>query len=113
MPVRSETWLTDAGLNVVVLSTAIRGRGIWVESTYLGHGGAETQIAHLTAAPGRAGETESRSIPHELIPVIHVRRRCLYDHLQRLQDFLVELDHTAQIDGLDAAVAAMELAADT
>jgi hypothetical protein len=112
MPVRSETWLTDAGLNVVVLTTAIRGRGIWVESTYLGHVGAETQVAHLTAAPGRQGETESRSVPHELIPVIHVRRRCLYDHLQELQDFLVELGHTAQIDGLEAAVAAMELAAD-
>jgi hypothetical protein len=113
MPVRSETWLTDAGLNVVVLSTAIRGRGIWVESTYLGHAGAETQVTHLTAAPGRAAVTESRAVPHELIPVIHVRRRCLYDHLQQLQDFLVELGHQAQIDGLDDAVAAVELAADS
>jgi hypothetical protein len=112
MPIRSETWLTDAGLNVVVLSTAIRGRGIWVESTYLGHGGAETQITHLTAAPGRLGETEARSVPHEAIPVIHVRRRCLYDHLQRLQDYLDELGHTAQIHGLDDAVAAVELSAD-
>ena len=108
MPVRSETCLTDAGLNVVVLSTAIRGRGIWVESTYLGHGGADTQVSHLMVAPGRSGETEARSVPHDEMPVVHVRRLCLYDHLQRLQDFLDELGHTAQVHGLELAVEGVE-----
>ncbi len=108
MPARSETILTEAGPNALVLSTTLRDRGIWVDSTYLGHGGAETQIAHLTAAPGQPGETESRSVPHELIPVIHVRRRCLYDHLQRLQDFLDDLGHMGQVHGLDVAVEAVE-----
>jgi hypothetical protein len=40
--------------------------------------------------------------------VIHVRRLCLYDHLQRLQDFLDSLGHTGQVHGLDLAVEAVE-----
>jgi hypothetical protein len=108
MPARSETILTEAGPNALVLSTTIRDRGIWVDSTYLGHGGTETQVSHLLVAPGRMGETESRSVPHDEIPVIHVRRLCLYDHLQRLQDFLGELGHVGQVDGLDRAIEAVE-----
>ena len=108
MPVRSETILTEAGPNVLVLSTTLRDRGIWVDSTYLGHGGAETQITHLLVAPGRSGETESRAVAHDEVPVIHVRRLCLYDHLQRLQDFLDDLGHTGQVHGLDVAVEAVE-----
>ena len=108
MPVRSETILTEAGPNALVLSTTLRDRGIWLDSTYLGHGSAETQITHLLVAPGRPGETESRSVPHDEVPVIHVRRLCLYDHLQRLQDFLDSLGHTAQVHGLDLAIEAVE-----
>ena len=70
MPVRSETVLTEAGPNVLVLSTTLRDRGIWCDSTYLGHGGAETQITHLLVAPARVGETECRSVEHDDIPVI-------------------------------------------
>ena len=47
-------------------------------------------------------------MPHDEVPVIHVRRLCLYDHLQRLQDFLGSLGHTAQVHGLDVAVEAVE-----
>jgi hypothetical protein len=107
-PARSETVLTEASLNVIVLSTTLRDRGLWLDSTYLGHGGADTQISHLMVAPGRIGESEARAVDHNEIPVLHVRRRCLYDHLQRLQDFLEELGHCAQVDGLDMAVEAVE-----
>ncbi len=108
MPARSETVLTEAGPNALVLSTTLRDRGIWLDSTYLGHGGTETQVSHLLVAPGRPGETEARSVSHDEIPVTHVRRLCLYDHLQRLQDFLDSLVHTGQIHGLDLAVEAVE-----
>jgi hypothetical protein len=108
MPARSETILTEAGPNALVLSTTLRDRGIWIDSTYLGHGGTDTQITHLLVAPGRAGETESRAVAHDEVPVIHVRRLCLYDHLQRLQDFLDTLGHTAQVHGLDLAIEAVE-----
>jgi hypothetical protein len=107
-PAKSETLLTEASLNVIVLSTTLRDRGTWLDSTYLGHGGTDTQITHLLVAPGRLGESEWRSVDHNEIPVLHVRRRCLYDHLQRLQDFLEELGHCGQIDGLDRAVEAVE-----
>jgi hypothetical protein len=108
MPVRSETILTEAGPNALVLSTTLRDRGIWLDSTYLGHGSAETKITHLLVAPGRAGETQARGVPHDEVPVIHVRRLCLYDHFQRLQDFLEELGHVGQIHGLDVAVESVE-----
>jgi hypothetical protein len=108
MPVRSETILTEAGPNALVLSTTLRDRGIWLDSTYLGHGSAETLITPLLVAPGRAGETQSRGVPHDEVPVIHVRRLCLYDHFQRLQDFLDELGHVGQIHGLDVAVESVE-----
>ena len=107
-PVRSETLLTEAGPNALVLSTTLSDRGIWLDSTYLGHGSAETQITHLLVAPGRSGETECRTVPHDEIPVIHVRRLCLYDHLQRLQDYLDSLGHTGQVSGLDHAIEAVE-----
>ena len=108
MPARSETVLTEAGPNALVLSTMLRDRGIWLDSTYLGHGNAETQITHLFVAPGRSGETEARAVPHDEIPVIHVRRLCLYDHFQRLQDYLDSLGHTGQVSGLDHAIEAVE-----
>jgi hypothetical protein len=108
MPVRSETILTEAGPNALVLSTTIRDRGLWLDSTYLGHGSADTQITHLLVAPGRCGETEARTVPHDDVPVIHVRRLCLYDHFQRLQDFLGDLGHIGQIHGLDHAIEAVE-----
>ena len=108
MPTVSETVLTEAGPNALVLSTTIRDRSIWLDSAYLGHGGADTQVTHLLVAPGRTGETEGRAVPHDAIPVVHVRRLCLYDHLQRLQDFLGELGHTAQVHGLEGAIEAVE-----
>jgi hypothetical protein len=37
------------------------------------------------------------------------RRRCLYDHLQRLQAFLETREHTVQIPLADDALFAMEL----
>src|SRR4051812_14526001 len=33
MPARSETILTEAGPNALVLSTTLRDRGIWIDST--------------------------------------------------------------------------------
>src|SRR3954452_23927224 len=108
MPARSETILTEAGPNALVLSTTLRDRGVWLDSTYLGDGGAEMQVGHLVSAQGPVGETESRSVPPDEIPVIHVRMLCLYDPLQRLQDFLGDLGHIAQVDGLDRAIDAVE-----
>src|SRR4051794_4455534 len=99
MPARSETILTEAGPNALVLSTTLRDRGIWIDSTYLGHGGCETQVTHLLVAPRRGGEPGPRAVGPAETPVIHVRRLCLYDPLQRLQDFLDSLGHMGRCTG--------------
>src|SRR5256885_15039165 len=74
MPARSETILTEAGPNALVLSTTLRDRGIWIDSTYLGHGGTETQITHPLVAPGLAAEAAARGAAHDEVPGIHARR---------------------------------------
>ena len=102
--VRSTTRTVSAGAYQFVISTVLPGTGIELQSSYVGHGNLEeTQITHLLLALGHC-ETELRSVPHYAIPVQHGRRRCLYDHLQRLQDFVQDLGHDVSIDGLDDAL---------
>ena len=106
--VRAETLIASAGACALVLSTTVPERGITVHSTYLGHDGAPTQVAHLLLGGGRV-ESEAHSRPHAELPVVHARRRCLYDHLQRLQDLVAELGlGRAAVDGLEQAVEAVE-----
>jgi hypothetical protein len=70
-------------------------------SSYVGHEGAETQIAELLLAPDRPAVTRARSASHSEIPVFFARERCLYDHLGSLQELLAELGYgDASIDVL-------------
>jgi hypothetical protein len=102
--VRSTTRTVSAGAYQFVISTILPGTGIELQSSYIGHGNLEeTQITHLLLALGHC-ETELRSVPHYAIPVQHGRRRCLYDHLQRLQDFVRDLGHDVSIDAFDDAL---------
>jgi hypothetical protein len=65
-------------------------------------------VTHLLLAPGsRALRAEPLAQPE--VPVVWARRRCLYDHLQRLGDFLRELGYErVQIDVCDEALAGVE-----
>ena len=102
--VRSATRTVSAGAYQFVISTVLPGTGIELQSSYIGHGNLEeTQITHLLLAVGQQ-ETELRWAPHYAIPVQHARRRCLYDHLQRLSDFVAELGHELAIDTFDDAL---------
>lgn len=107
-PERFETRLASAGAYALVLSSVLPDHAIELHSSYLGHPGAPTRVSHLMLAPGI---TDSESVEHDesLIPVMVARRRCIYDHLQRLQDFLAELGHTVQIPLADDALLAVEL----
>jgi len=107
-PERSETRLAAVGAYALVLSSVLPARAVELHSSYLGHPGAPTQASHLLLAPE---ETNSEAAEHseDSIPVIVARRRCLYDHLQRLQSFLEALGHTAQIPLPDDALIAVEL----
>jgi hypothetical protein len=107
-PERFETRLASAGAYALVLSSVLPKRAIELHSSYLGHPGAPTQATHLLLAPG---QSTSEAVEHDerSIPVMTARRRCLYDHLQRLQAFLEEREHTVQIPLADDALLAVEL----
>lgn len=106
-PERLETLVLSAGPYALVLSSVLPGRAIELHSSYLGHPGVPTQASHLLLA---AGFRDSETVEHQetSIPVMVARRRCLYDHLQRLQDHLAELGHTALIPLADDALLAVE-----
>ncbi len=106
-PERFETRLTSAGAYALVLSSVLPKRAIELHSTYLGHPGAPTQASHLMLAPGQ-NTTEAVEHDERSIPVMIARRRCLYDHLHRLQAFLEGHEHTVQIPLADDALLAVE-----
>jgi len=65
-------------------------------------------VTYLLLARG-VSELEHRVLGHAEVPVEYARRRCLYDHLQRLQDFADELGiGPLEADVLDETVAAVD-----
>jgi hypothetical protein len=92
--VRSSTTVAGVGAYHLALATVLPDRGVELHSFYTGHDRlGETRVTHLLLAPrGRA----LRVAPcrNAEIPVMWARRRCLYDHLQCLADWLRELGHT-------------------
>ncbi len=106
-PERFQTLLLNAGAYALVLSSVLPARAIELHSSYLGHPGTPTQATHLLLAPGLSA-SDAVEHDHTAIPVIIARRRCLYDHLQRLQDHLAQLGYTAQIPLADDTLLAVE-----
>ncbi len=105
--VRCQTRATSVGPYVLVLDTVLGDHGIDLHSTYTGHEGTSTLASHLLLAPGLR-DTIAAEHEHDAIPVTHARRRCLYDHLQHLQDLLRDTGANANIPLDDTAVAAVE-----
>jgi hypothetical protein len=108
--VASETRYAEAGAYVLVLSSCVAELGLELHSTYVGHPGVETRVTHLilgARGPQRAA-TEAVARPDGELPVVFARRRCLFDHLQRLQDELAGIGHQAGIDVDDASVSELE-----
>lgn len=108
VPERFETRMASAGAYALVLSSVLPSRAIELHSSYLGHPGARTQTSHLMLTPA-ANASETVEHDHDAIPVMIARRRCVYDHLQRLQAFLGELGLAVQIPLADDALLAVEL----
>lgn len=107
--VRSETRVDGVGAWHVVLRTVLRDLGVELQSSYTGHDHlSESGVIHLVLAP-ELHELEPRLLSQAAVPVVWARRRCLYDHLQRLQDLLGELGHdSVEIDVLDDALLAVD-----
>lgn len=93
-PVRATTRVSEVGAYVLCLSTALPDLGIDFHSTYTGHAGTETQITELLLAGGVA-HSLGRTRPHEELPVVAERRRCLLDHLARLRERLEQQSRLA------------------
>jgi hypothetical protein len=105
--VRSRTRASTIGPYVLVLDTVIPEKGIELHSTYTGHEGASTLASHLLLARGLQ-QTIAVEHEHDSIPVTHARRRCLYDHLQHLQDLIEQTGAEATIPIDEQAIAAIE-----
>jgi hypothetical protein len=106
--VRSQTRARSVGPYVLVLDTVLGDHGIDLHSTYTGHERTSTLASHLLLAPPGLKDTIAAEHEHESIPVTHARRRCLYDHLQHLQDLLQRTGADANIPLDEEAVAAVE-----
>ena len=107
--VRASTTVAAIGAYHVGLTTVLPDRGVELHSFYTGHDRlGETSVTHLLLAPGgRELRTEPRR--NSEVPVIWARRRCLYDHLQCLADWLRELGHEdVRIELDDEALSAVE-----
>jgi hypothetical protein len=106
----SETRYAEVGAYVLVLSSCVPDLGLELHSTYVGHPGVETRVTHLTLGGGgpRRAANEAVARPDGELPVVFARRRCLFDHLQRLQDLLAGIGHQAGIEIDDASVSELE-----
>ena len=103
-----ETRASSVGAYVLVLDTVLPDQAIDLHSVYVGHKRTTTQATHLKLARGGIRETMTMEHEHDSIPVMYARRRCLYDHLQHLQDLLEEAGIDARIPVDEKAVVAVE-----
>jgi hypothetical protein len=107
--VPSETRVANGGPYALTLCSVLPEHATELHSTYLGHAGAPTRVGHLLLAP-RVIESEAVEREEDSVPVMVARRRCLYDHLQQLQEALERLGHLhPRIPLDDDALSAIEL----
>jgi hypothetical protein len=105
----SETRYVEAGAYVLVLCTALSELGFELHSVYVGHPGIATHVTHLAlSGPPSEAASETMTRAEADLPVVFARRRCLFDHLQRLQDELTRLGHQAGIEVHDTSVSELE-----
>lgn len=106
----SETRISSVGAYVLAIETVLPApdHALSLHSIYVGHKHTTTQATHLRLARGGLRETVTVEHEHDSIPVMYARRRCLYDHLQTLQDLLEEAGLEATIPIDERAIVAVE-----
>src|SRR5215212_323020 len=108
-PIASETRYAEAGAYVLALGSCIPDLGVELHSVYVGHPGVSMRITHLAlSGPPSQAASETVVRPQGDLPVAFARRRCLFDHLQRLQDELAGLGHEAGINVDDSGVSELK-----
>ena len=87
--VRSSTTVAGVGAYHLALATVLPDRGVELHSFYTGHDRlGETSVTAAGTARARAAD---RAVPERRDPGHVGARRCLYDHLRCLADWLREL----------------------
>jgi hypothetical protein len=90
---RSETAYCYAGARVLELATAIPDLGVRVETVFVTDAGEETQVTDLLIAPGESILATRRLQDHPICGEV-AGLRCLRDHAERVETFLVSLGHS-------------------
>ena len=97
-PVRSETTYVWAGRYVLSVHTVIPQPDLAVElhSTFCGHPGTPTAVAHLMLGPpGRAPVLACDEQPREDLPV---GDGCVYEHVMRFIELLRDLGREPSVE---------------
>ncbi len=100
-PVTSETTAVCAGPDVVSVITVLPDHGVLfgLTSTFIGHRGVDTHVAHLVLGPlGEDPAIETEDHPHERLDPAYDPRGCAYEHIHVLMEHLVRLGHEPAID---------------
>jgi hypothetical protein len=105
--VESKSWLAYAGAYQLTLWTIVPELALELHSSYLGHPGGETAVAHLQLRPGEQPALVSEQRPGGELPIREARRLCLYDHLAGLRQLVA--DHTEGSVSVEIADQALEL----
>lgn len=100
-----------AGPDVLSIITVLPDHGVLFQlaSTFIGHRGVDTHIAHLVLGPlgeDPAIHTEERA--HEFLDPAYDPRSCVYEHIHVLMEHLVRLGHEPTIDVPDDAFRELE-----
>ncbi len=106
-PTPSETIASSVGAYVFSIATVLPDLALDLHSTYTGHEHTGTIAAHLVLAAG-AYMALAEEHEHDLLPVTHARRLCLYDHLHRLQELLEEQGMQTSVPVDDEAISVIE-----
>jgi hypothetical protein len=108
-PLAGETLHTDAGAQVLVLTSCSAELGIELRSAYLGAEGREELLVAESAVLGAGpAELTTRRVDDAEGAQTHQRRRLLYDHLQRLQDLARAGGWALAFEGVDSAAAQLD-----
>lgn len=108
-PLDGETLHTDAGAQVLVLTSCSAELGIELRSAYLGGEGREELLVAESAVLGAGpAELSTRRLEGAGDPHTYERRRLLYDHLQRLQDIARAGGWALAFEGVDAAAVQLD-----
>jgi hypothetical protein len=107
----SETTAMWSGPDVLAIVTVLPDHGVLFEltSTFIGHKGLDTHVAHLVLDPcGEDNAIEAEDHPHERLDPTYNPRGCVYEHIHVLMEHLSRLGHDPAIDVPDGAFAELE-----